>query len=163
VGTHIDAPSHFLSGGATLDALPIEATVGPARVIAIEDRESVKPAELQPHKLRRGERILLKTRNSDRCWKTRRFVKDFVFIAKEGAAWLVEGGVRTVGIDYLSVGGFKRDSVETHEILLGAGVWLIEGLRLAGVAPGKYDLICLPIRLRGAEGAPARAVLRKAR
>jgi arylformamidase len=162
-GTHMDAPLHFIAAGASLDNVPFVATVGRARVIEIADPESIKPQDLRPHRIRRGERILFKTRNSTRCWATDSFVTDYVYITREAAAFLTERGVRTVGIDYLSVGAFDGDGAETHVTLLEAGVWLIEGLDLARVAPGKYDLICLPMRIVGAEGAPARAVLRPAR
>lgn len=159
-GTHMDAPRHFIANGKGLDKMPIDATIGPARVIEIKDRESVKPEELKPHRIRPGERILLKTRNSRVSWKTDAFDEDFIFISKEAAAFLAERKVQTVGIDYLSVGGFKKDGVETHEALLGAGIWVIEGLNLSKVQPGKYDLICLPLKVLNSDGAPARAVLR---
>lgn len=159
-GTHMDGPVHFIKDGDGLDMLPFDATIGPARVIEIKDKESVKPGELHSHKLRRGERILLKTRNSKRCWKTNEFVKDFVYISKEAAQYLVDRGVRTIGLDYLSVGGFFRDGVETHQILLGAKIWIIESLNLSKIKPGTYELLCLPIKVRGSDGAPARALLR---
>ncbi len=159
-GTHMDAPAHFLRGGATIDTLPLDATMGPARVIAISDPESVKPAELRSHRVNRGERILLRTRNSGRRWTREAFFEDFVYIAADAARFLAERDVRCVGVDYLSVGGFHRDGRETHEALLAAGVWIIEGLDLSAVEPGRYELICLPLRIAGAEGAPARALLR---
>jgi len=159
-GTHMDAPAHFLRDGATIDTLPLDATVGSARVIAISDPESVKPAELRSHRVKRGERVLLRTRNSGRRWTQEAFFEDFVYIAADAARWLAERGVRCVGVDYLSVGGFHRDGHETHEALLAAGVWIIEGLDLSAVEPGRYELLCLPLRIAGAEGAPARALLR---
>jgi arylformamidase len=161
-GTHMDAPRHFLRDGAGIDALPFDATVGPARVIEIRDPVAITVAELTRHGLRQGERVLFKTANSARCWGTDEFVEDFVSIARDAAAYLVGRGVRTVGVDYLSVGGFRpeADGAGTHAALLGAGVWIIEGLNLAQVQPGMYDLICLPLRLLGADGAPARAILR---
>jgi arylformamidase len=159
-GTHMDAPKHFIRGGETLDKMPLDATIGPCRVIEITDKESIKPAELQPHRIRAGERILFKTRNSKRSWKSDNFDKDFVFVSKEAAAYLAERRIMTIGIDYLSVGGFKKDGVETHQALLGAGIWIIEGLSLAKITPGEYDLCCLPIKVLGREGAPARALLR---
>src|SRR6266566_1104000 len=113
-GTHMDAPLHFIRDGKSLDQLPFEATVGPARVIAIKDKHSIKAEELQPHKIKRGERILFKTANSKRSWKSEIFDEDFVYISKEAAGFLAERRIQTVGIDYLSVGGFKRDGVETH-------------------------------------------------
>jgi arylformamidase len=160
-GTHMDAPLHFLQEGASLDEMPLEATVGRARVIEIRDPESVKPEHLDGRRLRRGERILFKTRNSKRCWARAEFCEDFVYISKEAARYLAERRVQTVGIDYISVGGFHQDTVETHQILLEAGIWIIEGLNLAGVRPGRYELVCLPLRVLRSDGAPARAILRR--
>jgi arylformamidase len=160
IGTHMDAPRHFIKEGVGIDKVPLEAIVGPCRVIPIRDKESIKPAELVPQRLRPGERVLFKTRNSSRAWKTEEFVEDFVYISKEAAEWLVDLGVQTVGVDYLSIGGFFKDGVETHQLLLGAKVWVIEGLNLSRVDPGRYELICLPLKLRGSDGAPARAILR---
>ncbi len=162
-GTHMDAPVHFIRKGKGLHEMPIEATLGPARVIDIRDKESIKPDELRPHRIQRGERVLFRTRNSSRSWKTDEFDKDFVYISQEAGRFLAERKVRTVGVDYLSVGGFRCDGVETHEALLGAGIWIIEGLNLAKIKPGKYDLICLPLKVRGGDGAPARAILRPLR
>ena len=159
-GTHMDAPLHFFKNGKSLDKLPLEATIGPARVVEIKDREMVRPDELRAHNLRRGERILFKTRNSSRCWKTDAFVENFVYISREAARHLVDRGIRTIGVDYLSVGGFRRDGLETHRILLGAEVWIIEGINLSKVKPGNYELVCLPLKVLGSDGAPARALLR---
>ena len=160
IGTHMDAPHHFIESGIGIDQAPLQSLIGPCRVIPIKDRESIKPKELAAYRLYPGERILFKTRNSGRGWKTDAFLKDFVYVSKEAAQFLVDRGVQTVGVDYLSVGGFFKDGVETHHILLGAKVWIIEGLNLSRIKPGRYDLICLPIKLRGTDGAPARAILR---
>ena len=159
-GTHMDAPLHFLDDGKGLDEMEFEATIGPARVVEIEDPVSVTAGELQDKDILAGERILFKTRNSTYAWSSTSFVEDFVYIAKGAAQYLASRRVRTVGIDYLSVGGFKKDGVETHRALLEAGIWIIEGLDLARVASGKYDLICLPLKIERSDGAPARAVLR---
>ena len=159
-GTHMDAPAHFVRGGATIDALPFNAVVGRARVIEILSRDAIRPAHLERHRIRAGERLLFKTRNSARCWGTDEFVEDFVHISADAGRWLAARRVRTIGVDYLSVGGYKKDGRETHLALLGAGIWVIEGLNLAAVRPGPVDLICLPLRLSGAEGAPARALVR---
>jgi arylformamidase len=161
-GTHMDAPLHFVPDGATIDQIPLDATVGPARVIEITDVESVKPAELEAANIQPGERILLKTANSNDRWNTDEFQKDFVYISREGAAYLASIPIRAVGVDYLSVGGFFKDGPETHRALLGAGIWVIEGLNLAALSSGSYELICLPLKLMGAEGAPARAIARVA-
>jgi arylformamidase len=159
-GTHMDAPLHFLKGGPTIDEMPLDATIGSARVIQIRDRKSIRREELIEHEIEASERVLFKTANSDNLWTKDEFDEDFIFIEKEGAEYLAERGVRVVGVDYLSVGGFKQDAVETHQALLGAGVWVIEGLNLSGIEPGAYDLICLPLKLMEAEGSPARAILR---
>ncbi len=159
-GTHIDGPAHFIPDGTGIDKMPFDATIGPARVIFIEDSHSILPEELDLHNLQAGERILFRTSNSERCWKDNRFVEDFVYISAAAAKFLVQKQVRTVGVDYLSVGGYVQDGIETHQILLGAGIWLIEGLNLSEVKPGDCEIICLPLKIVGGDGAPARAILR---
>ncbi len=159
-GTHMDAPLHFLPKAPTIDTMPLDATVGHARVILIRDRTAIRRQELLEHEIADTERILFKTANSDHSWNTDEFDEEFIYIARDAAEYLAEIGVRCVGVDYLSVGGYKVDAVETHQALLGAGVWVIEGLNLSGVEPGEYDLVCLPLKLVDAEGAPARAILR---
>jgi arylformamidase len=159
-GTHMDAPLHFIPDGAGLDEMPFEATIGRARVIEIRDEVAVRVAELEDKSLERGERILFKTHNSRGAWDEDSFVEDFVYISHEAAEFLAARRVRTVGVDYLSVGGFRRDGRETHHALLGEGIWIIEGLDLSAVDPGEYELICLPLRVLRSDGAPARAALR---
>jgi arylformamidase len=158
-GTHVDAPRHFIYNGATVSTMPIETMVGSARVIEILNHELIKPEELAEHRIRRGERILFKTLNSSRVWKTNAFVEDFVSISKSPADFLVDKGVRVVGVDYLSVGGFHGDGHYIHKTLLAGGVWIIEGLDLSRVRSGRYHLICLPLNIDQGDGAPARAVL----
>ena len=162
-GTHMDGLNHFIKDGAPLDTVPFDAVIGPCRVIELKDADSVKPAELAKHMLRKGERILLKTRNSKRQWWEEDFDTQFIHISKDAAQHMVDRDIRTIGVDYLSVGGYQRDGVECHQVLLGAGVWIIEGLDLTKVKPGKYDLICLPVKIRNSDGAPARAILRSRR
>ena len=159
-GTHVDAPIHFIKQGKGVDRMPLATMVGRARVIEIKDTGSIKPEELLQHHIHRGERILFKTQNSSRVWQASAFVEDFVFISDEAARFLADRGVMVVGIDYLSVGSFKHGGSQVHKILLGAGVWIIEGLNLSGVNPGSYELICLPLRLEQGDGAPARAILK---
>lgn len=161
IGTHMDAPRHFLADGAGIETMPIAATMGRARVIEIADPEVIRTSELEPHHLAKGERILFKTRNSRDCWKTDQFQEKYVYIEPEAARYLAQRGIQTVGVDYLSVGGFKSGGPETHRILLGAGIWIIECLDLEHVEPGEYELFCLPLKIIGSDGAPARAVLRK--
>ncbi len=160
-GTHVDAPLHFVNTGQSIDQMPLTATVGPARVIAIEHSESLTPEELARHSIQRNERILFKTRNSPAAWNSPDFVKQFVHCNAAAAAYLVERQVQTIGIDYLSIGAYEGDGVETHKILLGAGIWIVEGLNLTGVEPGAYELICLPLKIIGGDGAPARAIVRR--
>ena len=162
-GTHMDAPKHFIKDGKSIDKLPLETSVGPARVIEIKDKISIKPEELKQHNIKKGERILFKTVNSPRCWQTDAFVNDFVFVTRDAAQFLVDAGVILVGVDYLSVGSpldpEKAMRPDTHQILLGAGLYLIEGLNLTAVKAGDYNLICLPLKLMDAEGSPVRAIL----
>jgi arylformamidase len=103
----------------------------------------------------------LKTRNSSRCWESDMFFEDFVYISQEAARYLASVGVQTVGVDYLSVGGYTKDGTETHQALLEAGIWIIEGLDLSQVEPGMCELICLPLKIADRDGAPARAILRQ--
>jgi arylformamidase len=154
-GTHMDAPRHVLANGQTIDQMPLNDAIGPARVIEIRDHKAIKAEELKQYKFKRGERILFKTLNSQRCWKTDTFIADFVYITEDAAQLLADAGVRLVGIDYLSVGGPGA----THRILLGAGIWLLEGLDLSAVGVGNYNLICLPLKLVRTEASPVRAVL----
>ena len=161
-GTHMDAPLHFVATGTSIDQMPPEATIGPARVVRIEDPNVITSAELERHNPQPGERILFRTANSDTCWQTSRcFFKQFVHLNAEAAAFLAARKVRTVGVDYLSVGAYQADGAETHRNLLDAGIWIIEGLDLSRVEAGAYELICLPLKIQGGDGAPARAMLRK--
>jgi arylformamidase len=162
IGTHIDAPRHYLADGAGIESFPISAGVGRARVIAIHDSDLIRVSELEPYRLAKGQRVLFKTRNSEECWETSKFQEKFVYIPRETAAYLADCGVQTVGVDYLSVGGFDTDGPETHRTLLKAGIWIVEGLNLKDVEPGEYELVCLPLKLVGSDGAPARAALRRA-
>ncbi|MDQ7822287.1 MAG: cyclase family protein [Candidatus Eremiobacteraeota bacterium] len=161
-GTHMDAPAHFVRGGAGIDRMPVEAAISAARVIPIKDHVSIRPEELEGHHIRRGERILFRTRNSEHCWDSGRFFEDFVYISAAAACYLAGRKVKLVGVDYLSVGGFRADGVETHQALLKTGIWLIEGLNLKKVKPGRVQLLCLPLRIAGSDGAPARALIRPA-
>ena len=159
-GTHMDGPIHFVHDGLGLDEMPLTATMGEARVIEIADPHEITLEELAPHDLRPGERVLFRTLNSTRCWQADTFVEDFVYISEGAAEHLAEIGVLTVGVDYLSVGGWFADGPKIHRALLGAGIWLIEGLDLSKVRAGRYEMICLPVKLHESDGAPARALLR---
>ncbi|MEB3359530.1 MAG: cyclase family protein [Synechococcales bacterium] len=159
-GTHVDGQRHFIQDGLGIDEMPLDATIGRARVIEIQNREAIALSELQTHNIQPGERLLFKTRNSDRCYDCNQFVEDFVYIATDAARYLAERQVRTVGVDYLSVGGYQGNVIEVHQALLGQGIWVIEGLNLSQVAPGDYELICLPLKIQNGDAGLARAVLR---
>jgi arylformamidase len=154
-GTHVDAPVHFLEGGAGAEGLPLEPLIGPAHVIdATSVERALDEAALHGLDLPVGaERLLFKTRNS-KLWESDVFTRDFVRLTGEGAAYLLERGVRLLGLDYLSIG-----DREAHRLLLGAGVVAVEGLDLRSVEPGPYVLLCLPLKIVGSDGAPARAIL----
>ena len=167
-GTHVDAPAHFIPGGPGVDELDLHVLVGPALVVHALEVDALSADVLNDLQIPPGtERVLFRTRNSDRWARGERefarefardFAEDFVAITEDGARWLVDRGVRLVGVDYLSVAPFDA-IVPTHQVLLRAGVVPIEGLNLSGVAPGVYQLVCLPLRIVGADGAPARAIL----
>jgi arylformamidase len=159
-GTHLDAPAHFIPGGAGVETLDLDLLIGPALVVDARGRGHLTAEALEALAIPPGvQRLLLRTDNST-IWQRNetRFVEDFVAIEASGADWLVARGVKLVGIDYLSVAPFD-DGVPTHQILLGAGVIAVEGLDLSAIEPGQYQLVCLPIKIGGSDGAPCRAVL----
>lgn len=158
-GTHVDAPAHFIADGATIDTLPLDALVGECRVLPVSATGEISAEELWQHDIRRGERILLKTRNSA-LWGQDGFQERFAYLSNEAADYLAQVTPLCLGVDYLSVAGFHRNGTPVHRALLGAGIWLIEGLDLSAVEPGRYELLCLPLRVVDGEGAPARALLR---
>jgi arylformamidase len=159
VGTHVDAPSHFLPDGGGVETLPLDALIGEAVVVDVTaarghlDRTTLERLGLAP-----GERrVLFKTVGEDALGRPHP-AADWIGILPDGAAWLVEQGVRLVGVDTLSCAPLD-DPAPTHQVLLRAGVVILEGLDLRSVAPGRYHLVCLPLRIPGADGSPARAVL----
>jgi arylformamidase len=158
-GTHVDAPRHFIPGGAGVESLSLSALVGPARVVHIQNGAAIEVDEVSRARLDGVERVLFRTRNSDEPTDTTEFKEDFVHLAPDAAAWLVDHGARLVGVDYLSVESFAAAEPVTHRTLLDAGVVIVEGLDLRVIAAGDYVLSCLPLKLSGADGAPARVVL----
>ncbi|HZS54625.1 MAG TPA: cyclase family protein [Bryobacteraceae bacterium] len=161
-GTHMDAPHHFLQEGKGIDTFPLEFGVGPARVIEALDVDIVTHKELESKGIQRGDRVLVKTRNSQLQWTALDFQENYVGIDSSAATFLVEVGAVMVGVDYLSVGVYHGDNPETHRILLSGGVWIVEGLALGHVSAGTYEMICLPLRIVGCDGSPVRAILRAA-
>jgi arylformamidase len=162
-GTHIDAPMHFVRDGASIDSVPLEPLIGITRVIEIPDNvQSIDATELNRHGWRNAQRVVFRTRSSVRGWmSSSTFHRDFAYIAPDAAQLLANAGVKLVGIDYISAEKFGAPAPLTHRILLGKGIPIVEGLALENVRAGDYDLIVLPMKVAGHEGAPARAVMRK--
>jgi arylformamidase len=162
-GTHIDAPVHFRDGAPGIDALPLDVLIGTAQVVDATHLDTHIDADaLASLAIADGaERVLFKTKNS-RLWERDTFSRDFIALAESGASELIRRGVRLTGIDYLSIAP-TDDPAPVHHLLLDAGVVIVEGLDLRGMAAGMYDLICLPLRIVDADGAPARVVLRELR
>jgi arylformamidase len=158
-GTHADAARHFFDDGQTVDKIPLERLIGPALLLSFpDDVRSVGAAELRAHDIKGQTRILLRTRNSA-FLSQKEFVKDYTYLAPDGAQYLVDQGVELVGIDYLSIEQFHSGHHLTHRTLLERSVVIVEGLDLSVPPAGEYQFICLPLRIEGCDGAPARAVL----
>ena len=162
-GTHVDAPMHFIADGAPVDHVPLDALMGPALVVQIDDSvQAIGAAELNRHQWHGAKRVVFRTRSTERQWMSSAlFHKDFAYIAPDGAQLLADAGVVLVGVDYISAEQFGAPAPLTHRILLGKGIPIVEGLDLTNVPAGNYDLIVLPMKVRGHEGAPARAIMRR--
>jgi GntP family gluconate:H+ symporter len=162
-GTHVDAPMHFIPGGAPIDQVALDPLIGRARVIEIPDNvQAIDAAELNRHDWKSVKRVLFRTRSSLRGWMdSSTFHRDFAYVAPDAAQLLADAGVVLVGVDYISAEQFGAPAPRTHQILLGRGIPIVEGLDLRPVQAGDYDVIVLPIKVRGHEGAPARAIARK--
>jgi arylformamidase len=159
-GTHVDAPRHFIDDGLTVDALSLDLLIGRARVVDISKRGGIGAEELAEAGLREDIRVLLKTSNSA-LWNDTHFHQDYTYITEEGARYLVEQGVKVIGVDYLSVEQYKKAGAPAHRALLSQGVVIIEGLNLSEAEPGMYEMYCLPLRVAGGDGGPARVILKR--
>ena len=158
-GTHVDAARHFFVDGQPVDQIPLEKLTGPALLVRFsDDVRSIGESELRQFDLGGHKRILLATRNSA-LLSAREFAKDYTFLAPDGAKYLVQKGFELVGIDYLSIEQFRSGHHRTHRTLLERSVVIVEGLDLSVPPPGEYEFVCLPLRLEGCDGAPARAIL----
>jgi arylformamidase len=155
----MDAPLHFIAGGAGIDTLPLDLLIGPALVAEVDATRLIEPSHLETLPLARHQRLLLKTRNSA-LWDRSSFARDYVALSLAGARLLIEHGVKLVGIDYLSIEAFGAEGHPVHKTLLGAGMVILEGLDFRRVTPGTYELYCLPLRIAGGDGSPCRALLR---
>jgi arylformamidase len=159
VGTHVDAPLHFVKGGATIGEAPLAVLVGEAMVTHLPKAKKITEEDLEKLLVPKGtKRILFKTANSALWKKGNKFNKEYVGLTTGAARWLAKRGVKLVGIDYLSIATMS-EAKEVHQVLLGAGMHIIESLDLSRAKAGKAELVCLPLRLIGAEAAPARAFL----
>ncbi|PIP73678.1 MAG: kynurenine formamidase [Candidatus Lloydbacteria bacterium CG22_combo_CG10-13_8_21_14_all_47_15] len=159
-GTHVDAPKHVLEGGVPIDALPLDVFIGLCRVIDVAGVEgSVKIFDLEQYNIQKGERILLKTKNSERGHAE--WYDDYIYLDGDAADWLAAKEIALFGIDYLSVKQRGGADNRAHTALLQNGIGIIEGLDFSQVSAGEYELICLPLNIKNADGAPARAVLLK--
>lgn len=160
-GTHIDAPYHFFKDGATIDTVPIETFIGPCFVVELDAKILIEKKDLQKYNLNGHSRILMKTRNSE-LWAKNicSFTKNYVALGNSAAQYLVELNTVLVGIDYLSIESFQSNGCQVHKLLLKNNITVLEGLNLSEVKAGIYELICLPLKLNGCEGAPARVLLR---
>lgn len=159
-GTHVDAPSHFIAGGASVTDLSLELMNGRVRVVEINSTEKIDVGELQQKVLVDDFRVLFKTKNSLLWSKRKKFKKDHIYMTPEAANYLVESGIKLVGFDYLSIDKFGEEAYPVHKILLGNQCVLIESLNLAEVDEGSFEMSCLPLKLTGLDAAPARVVLR---
>ncbi len=160
-GTHVDAPAHFVEGGATITELPLDILTGRVRVVEIVDKEKVGLQEIQNLQLENDFRILLKTRNSSLWKKKKRFQKNYVYLTLDAAQYFAENDIKLIGFDYLSLEKFGDSNHPVHRYLLGNQVIIVEGLNLSEVEPGEYEMSCLPMKLTGLDGAPARVILRR--
>lgn len=159
-GTHVDVPYHFDEGGRKLDEMPLDHWIGKTYVADLTAAENcIKDSDLQNIPLQQYERILLKTRNSLDFYKRPQFSPDFIYLDQSACALLVAAGVKTVGLDYITVDPHGSTDFPAHNTLLHNGVCIIECLNLEHVEPGEYYMLCLPLKLVGTDGAPARAVL----
>lgn len=158
-GTHVDAARHFFDNGQTVDEISLDVLTGPAVLLAFDDQVmSIGAADLEKHDIGTHTRVLLRTRNSALLTRPD-FVRNYTYLAPDGAAWLASRGVMLVGVDYLSIEQFRSGHHRTHRTLLEQGIVIVEALDLSVPPPGEYELVCLPLRLEGLDGAPARAIL----
>lgn len=160
VSTHVDAPRHFIAGGKDVTEIDLNAMLGLAKVFSIQNTETINLDEIKNFKISEGDRVLFRTRNSNKDWPKLPFLKNHVYLETDAASYLCDKGIACVGIDYLSISG-EKNAAEVHKLLLQKEIVIIEGLMLDEVDDGDYEMICLPLKIAGADGAPARVIVRK--
>ncbi|RZK45016.1 MAG: cyclase family protein [Pedobacter sp.] len=159
-GTHIDAPLHFIRGGKDITQVEPETLIGYTKLFHITDPQQITFSELKELPIEDGDILLFRTRNSEKNWINSPFKEDYVYLSVNAAQYLVKTGVKCIGVDYLSVGGMDN-GVQVHKILLSAGITIIEGLKLNDAVQGLYEIVALPMKIQGSDGAPARVVIRR--
>lgn len=165
-GTHMDAPSHFLAQGIDVSRAPIDFGMGPVRIAEIDCPAEIQPAHLDAYEARTrplqpGERLILRTPNSDKAfWLQDPFDTEYRGIGPEAAQWIVDKQLKMVGVDYLSVGPFHKGNPQTHRALMTGKVWIVEGIDLRKVQEGDYEMICLPLKMVGCDGSPVRILIK---
>ena len=157
VGTHVDAPSHFIKNGRTIDEISPERFIGDVQVIEIEDEKEIRKSELEEIEFH-SNKILFKTQNSNMISENV-FQNDFVYLNYEGAEYLIESGIDFIGIDYLTIESLDTTDFSVHKLLLKNNVIVLEGINLKDISPGNYKLIAPPLKITGAEASPVRALL----
>ncbi|HBF38556.1 MAG TPA: cyclase [Firmicutes bacterium] len=157
-GTHVDAPKHFYNQGRTIPEIPLESFIGPAKVFEFIDQPAISKTHLQSCNIQKGDRILLKTKNSVLLQKTE-FDPSYAYLTPDAAAYLVEIGICTLGFDYLTIDPYGSKDFKAHYALLRAEIVIIEGINLADIQPGEYQMVALPLKLYDGNGSPARVVL----
>lgn len=159
-GTHVDASLHFIDKGKDITQIALNRLMGKVKVIEIKHPSQITIEEIKNQVSTQDQRVIFKTRNSNSDWFTKPFTEDFVYVATDAAEFLRDKGVLTVGVDYLSVAGMDN-GIEVHRILLGEEIFIIEGLDLRFIEAGAYEMICLPLKIKGSDGSPARVLLKK--
>lgn len=161
-GTHIDSPLHFIADGSTISDMALDATIGPARVIEIKHQQLITVPELEPYDIKKGERLLFKTRNSPAMYEGQKFMEDYVYFDVPAAEFIASKKPKMVGLDCVTVGNYKDgESIQkVHLAFLNAGIYILEGCALGHVPPGEYELLCLPLLMYNGDAGPSRAILR---
>lgn len=159
-GTHLDAPRHYLDHGKTIDNLDPNDLTGPVKILEVTKGLAIGKKELEPFDIYPGDKLFLKTANSELDWQRRAFLTEYAHLTPQAAAYLVSRQVSLIGIDYLSIGD-NQSGPEVHRTLLGSNILILEGLLLKDIEPGEYDMVCLPLKVAGADGSPARTIIRK--
>jgi arylformamidase len=158
--THIDAPLHFIGNGNDVTQIPLEVLIGRVKLIHVKDSQKITVNEIRKFEIGEGDRIIFRTRNSEENWLMKPFREDYVFLSTDAATYLRDKGVIAIGVDYLSVAGMQNGDV-VHKILLEKNILIIEGLILGNISQGEYEMICLPLKIKNSDGAPARVVIRE--